>query len=199
MFGLFKKRPKQMSLEEQLDTLARCGIGLCPGRTVDELLASFERKRYEEDPFTLLLTMLGSEVETGPGAGERFSDAVWTLDTECIEDHGAYARIAKRMRALAQGDLPIDDIEDYVDVGEGVAWLSFRLDGKVERWDAAVNDDWVDPAVLSRFAALLASRRTGRRYMRLDLGGQSVLLGCLTEPQFKQLRRATGLDFQWLS
>lgn len=199
MFGLFKKRRKHIPLEEQLDTLARCGIRPLPGRTVDELLESFEREQYEEDPFALLLTMLGAEVETGESAGEPFSDAVWTFDTECIEDHGAYVHIAERMRDLARGDLPIEGIADYVDVDEGVAWLSFRLDGRVQRWDATVNNDRVDPAVLSRFAALLASRRTPRRYTYLDLGGQACLLGCATEPQLAQLRRATGLDVQWLT
>lgn len=190
---------KHMRLEDQLDILARCGISLLPGRTVDELLDSFEREQYEQEPFTLLLMMLGSEVETGPGAGARFSDAVWTLDTECIEDRGDYARIAKRMRALAKGDLPIEDIKDRVDLEEGVAWLSFRIDGRVERWEATVDDDWIDQTILSRFAALLASRGSPRRFFYLDLGGQNILIGCATEPQFNQLREATGLDFQWLS
>jgi hypothetical protein len=102
-------------------------------------------------------------------------------------------------RDLAQDDLPITSVTDYIDMDESNAWLEFELDGQKVRWDAEVQDDWVDATILSRFAALLAGRKTGRRFTYLDLKGQDCILGCCTPDQLAALRQKTGLDFQWLS
>jgi len=186
-----------MSLEEQLGVLAECGIVLRPGFTVDHILESFPREDYEEDPFKFLLLTMGSELEREPF--EPLSNDVWYVDTECIEDHGHYVAVAQRMRALAAGDLPLEKIEDYVDLEEGVAWLQFVLDGKTTKWDAEVNDDWLDPTILSRFAELLAARNTAKHFTHLDLRGQDCLIGCATPDQLKDLKNRTGLNFQWLT
>ena len=140
-------------VETQLQTLAQCGIRLVPDVTLDRMLKVFDRAHYEREPYVLLLCALGSELEVEP---YRFaSDDIWHFDTECIEDHKDYVRIAERLRDLAGGDLPLDEITDYVDIEEGEAWLSFRLDGQRVRWEAEVEGDWVDETILSRFAELL--------------------------------------------
>ncbi len=195
----FKKQPlvPRTPLEEQLRILANCGVKLRGEFTADHLLESFPRKEYEKDPFNLALLTMGGELEREPF--EPLSDDVWYLDTECIEDHGHYVAVAERMRALAGGDLPLETIEDYVDVDQGVAWLQFILDGATVRWDARVANDWIDPAVLSRFAGLLAGRNTKRRFTYLDLRGQDCLIGCATPEQLEALNKQTGLNFQWLT
>jgi hypothetical protein len=116
------------------------------------------------------------------------SDSIWHLDTECIEDHGDYKRLADRMVTLTQGALPLADIEDFVDLEQGTACLSFSLDGKSERWTAKVDDDWVDAEILSRFARLLESRMTTRRYTYIDLQGQDCLIGCATKEEKRALK-----------
>jgi len=196
--GWFSRKPRwagRMSLEERLVALSECGIRMNPGLSVKESLVSFDRDEFEADGL-LVLTMLGSEVECEPEG--RFCDSLWHFDTECIEDHGAYAAIAERMRLLAGRDLPITDIADYVNLEENRAWLSFRIGGAMTKWDARVQDDWVDPTILSRFAALLRGRDTGRAYTYLDLGGQDCLIGCASESQRRALREATGLKWEWL-
>ena len=187
-------RPR--TLEAQLADLAECGVSLRADRTADELLMSFPREEYEKTP-TLLIVMLGSEVEAEPW-GRHFSDNVWHFDTEYIEDHGAYADIAQHMRILAGGALPLEDIKDYVDLEEGVAWLEFTLDGETYHWDATVNDDWVDPAILSRLAGLLVERDQGVRFTYLDLGGQDCVLGAATPQQLECLQAKCGVGFVWL-
>src|SRR5215831_3510102 len=104
---------------------------------------------------------MGDEAESPSQGGESgyLSDNIWHFDTECIESPGDYQRIASRMCTLAQGDLPLVDLADFVDVEDSTAWLSFSLDGKPEKWIAKVDDDWVDPEMLSRFARLLESRK----------------------------------------
>jgi hypothetical protein len=186
-----------MPLEQRLEVLRECGISLNKGRTVDELLISRKRDRYESDPLSLIVA-LGSEVEGAPW-GRHFSDGLWHFDTECIEDNGAYVRIAHRLRDLAQGGLPIEDVRDHVDLEENEAWLSFRLGGQEHRWTMIVDNDWVDVAVFDRFVALLDKQSCGRRYTYLDLGGQDCMVGCATPEQLESLQSRTGLKWTWLA
>jgi hypothetical protein len=188
------------TLEEQLRILEECGIRLLPGKTVDDLLAarddlSRDRAAFEAEPFRLAVVALG----VGEWQDERLSEDVWHFDFEFIEDHGDYEIIARRMRDLAQGSLPITAITDYVDIEEETAWLQFELEGQTIRWEAEVDNDWADATIFSRFAELLAGRGSDRRYTYLDLKGQDCIIGCTTAGQLAALREKTGLDFQWLS
>jgi hypothetical protein len=186
-----------VTLEQQIHELANCGIRLLPEVSPDHLLAMFDRADYESEPYVMLLTTMGSEMDVEPFIIP--SNDIWHFDSECIEDHNDYIRIAQRLADLAGGDLQLDDLKDYVNVEESVAWLSFTSNGQRVRWDAKVDDDWVDATVLSRFAELLRSRETGRRYTYCDLGGQDCLIGCATRENLQRLRTATGMDFVWLT
>jgi len=190
-----------VGFETQLEELSACGIRLAPGVTPEALLISFDRGAFESDPYRLLLCTMGGEAEDETQAGETGhpSDDVWHFDTECVEDAGAYAAIARRMSELTRGELPLEEITDHVDVDAKEASLSFRLSGHPYRWEARVEDDWVDPAILSRFAELLASRKAARRFTYIDLGGQDCLIGCATEEERARLERVTGLKVSWLT
>lgn len=145
---------------------------------------------------------MGEEAEADSEAeyAGYLSDNIWHFDTECIEDHGSYVTIAERMAALAQGDLPLEKIDDYVDIEEGEAWLSFTLYGRSYKWTAKVDDDWVDPSIFSRFSDLLtSSRKVGKRFTYIDLGGQDCLIGCATPEQRACLESRTGLKVEWLT
>ena len=201
MFKLFKRGPSGLvSFEKQLSTLANCGIKLVPGVAPEALLESFDREAFEAEPYRLLLVCMGGEAESESQAGETGypCDNIWHFDTECIEDHGAYAAIARRMKDLAQGELPLEEINDYVDVEAGEARVAFRLAGQSYRWDAEVKDDWVDPMILSRFSDLLSRVGRSRRFTYIDLGGQDCLIGCATAQERERLSRETGLKVEWL-
>lgn len=199
MFNVFRRRTSTHvpTLEEQLRILEECGVRRRAGVTIDQVLTSWGREQFEADPFRLAVVALGAQAEEPPYP--HLSDSVWHFDTECIEGDGSYVAIAERMRDLAQGDLPLTSITDSVDIDEGIAWLEFELDGRKVHWDAEMQDDWVDAAILSRFAELLAGRKTERRFTYLDLQGQDCILGCCTSEQLATLRQKTGLDFRWLS
>jgi len=130
-----RMRGAAMQLEQQIKLLSDCGIPLNEGVTVDDLLYSWGREEYEGQPFELLLITMGGELESRLTArepderGTSFaSDHIWHFDTECIEGPGSYVRIAERMAVLADGDLPLENIADSVDLEQEVAWLSFTLD-----------------------------------------------------------------------
>jgi len=185
-----------MSLYAQLDQLARCGITPQPGVDPSDLLVRYSERQYETDPFRLLLTVLG-EVSNN-AANSPLSEHVWHLQVGSITGLGDYMRIAERMSLLAQQALPITEISDEFDWAAGIAWLRFRLRAEQFDWPARIREHWIDPAVFSRFVALLEAQDTPRRFTYLDLGGQDALLGCATPQQFAELRRRTGLRFQWL-
>jgi predicted DNA-binding WGR domain protein len=190
-------RRQRVSVEEQLENLAACGVSLAPGVSRDVLFAAYEPEDYVSEPYLLLLTVLGGEAEEEPYG--FISSDIWHFDMECIEDHGDYARIAMRMEELAAGDLPLEKIEDYVDVEEGKAWLAFRLDGRDYRREFRVDNDWVDPRALFALDTRLRRRGTGRRFTYLNLGGQDLLIGCSTPEQLEKLRAVTGQNFRWLT
>lgn len=189
--------PGRIRLEEQLETFAQCGIRLRPEFSVETLLESFPREKYETSRYIGTLIRMGGELEREPFT--PLSNNIWHFDTECIEEEGDYARIAERMRDLAQSELPIENIRDRVDIENGDAWLEFDLRGETIHWGARVKDGWIDPEILSNFCALLEQQDGTRRFTYFDLKGQDCLIGCATEEELRRLRRATGLKFTWLA
>src|SRR5664279_1965855 len=182
---------RNMSLYDQLDMLAGCGIAPREGIGPADLLRMHCEREYETSPFKLLLSALGTDSDEPPHL--PMSDNVWHLRAECAARGGDYVRVAQRMAMLAAGALPLESIHDEFDLRRGVAWLTFTLRGAESRWPAKVEERWIDPLILSRFAALLEAQDTSLRYTCLDLGGQDCLLGCATDEQFSALRNLTGL------
>ncbi len=210
----------RISLEEQLENLAKVGVRLNPPFTAETLLEEFAREKFEERPYVGAIITMG-----GYKDGKPLSNNIFHLDTESIEGEGDYAHIAERMRDLAEGDLPIENIRDHFDRENGDAWVAFELatplneksvewgtqlgtpfaareaedgaPGTIE-WHARVKEKWIDPEILSNFCALLKSRKTARGYTFFDLKGKDCLIGCATEEQLRELRRMTGMNFTWL-
>lgn len=187
---------RNRSLYDQLDALAGCGIALREGTGPAELLARHAEREYETTPFKLLLSELGRESEEPPHSA--LSADVWLTHADCIAQAGDYISFANRMAALAGNALPLELVRDEFDIRNGLAWLMFTLHGKELRWPAKIEERWIDPNILSRFAALLVAQETDRRYICLDLGGQDYLLSCVSEQQLGGLRKVTGLAFEWL-
>ena len=187
---------RNMTLYDQLDALAECGIAPRAGISPAELLVVHGEREYETSPFKLLLATLGTESPDPPHL--TMSDNVWLMRAECASRGGDYAKVAHHMAVLAGDALPLESVHDEFDLRRGVAWLSFTLRGEEFRWPAKIEERWIDPMILSRFAALLEAQDAGLRYICLDLGGQDCLLGCATEEQFAALRKRTGLAFEWL-
>jgi hypothetical protein len=187
---------RNMSLYDQLDVLAGCGIAPREGIGPPDLLRLHGERGYETSPFKLLLSALGSDSDEPPYF--PMSDNVWHMQAECAARGGDYVRVAQRMSMLAAGTLPLGSVHDEFDFRRGVAWLTFTLRGEEFRWPAKIEERWIDPLVLSRFAALLEAQDTNLRYICLDLGGQDCLIGCATGEQFSALRSLTGLEFEWL-
>lgn len=183
-------------LAQQLASLADSGIAPLDAACEELVLRRCAGNHLRHEPYMALLLELGggSLSEDADGPDIPLSHDVWHFDTECIVSHGDYIDIARRFTALSKGALVLTDVRDHVDIEEGVAWLSFRIDGKEVRWDLAVEDDWVDPNVFSRFELLLAQTGSQRRYIWFDLQGQDCLVACVSAEQQERLKLVTGLE-----
>jgi len=182
----------QTTLEQKLEVLAGCGLRLAKPFTCDDLLKSWGRADYEKPGYDWTLVGLGMTEEQEPWRNHCVN--LWHFDTECIEDHGDYKKIAARMAEMAQGSLPIENTRDYVDVEKKEAWFSFSLRGNDIKIPCKVRDDWVDTAIFARFVELLAQSDSAKTYVYYDLGGQDCLIGCVTKEQLKSLNRQ-GIKF----
>ena len=186
--------PPHISLEQQLENLATCGIRLKTQFSVETLLEEFSRERYEQRPYVgAIIAMAGEDKH-----GTPLSDNLFHLDTETFDSAGAYAHVAERLRELAQGDLPIEKIEDHFDRANGDAWVAFDLRGERIEWHARVKENWIDPEILANFCALLKAQNATRRYSYCDLKDSNCLIGCATEDELRRLRKMTGMNFTWL-
>jgi hypothetical protein len=181
-----------MTLEDKLATLKKCGIGLTPPYTVNDLLESRDRQLLEEPGFDMLLIGLGSSEEE---TCRKLAVNVWYFDTETIYQTGDYAHIAERLVEMTQGSLVLHDIKDHVDLMNSEAWLSFTFAGRPMKIDLTVNDDWVDVAVFAKFIELLEESDPSKIYLLYDLGGgQDCLLSCVTKTEFECLQ-SEGIEF----
>jgi hypothetical protein len=187
----FGRKPQPgLTVEQKLEILEQGGIRIFAPFSANDLIASSSRESLEEPGFASVLLEL-TDTEQEPPWRNRWCINVWHFDSECIEDHGDYAHIAERMRDMAQGDLPITDIRDYVDIEEGVAWLEFELEGRSIHIDCRVKNDWVDPTLFRRFIDLLGPSRI---YLWYDLQGQDCIIACTTREEFAYLKNA-GVPF----
>ena len=178
----------KMTLEQQLETLAELGLELNDGITVDDLLYSWDRDEYENEPFDTILFMLGSEVEREPW-GRNICDKAWNFDVECIEGNGSYVAIVKNLCRVSGTPELITDIEDSVDIENGNAWLKYTIDGKQRYYTVVVDNDWADPETVG--AVMDDIERDGKRFYAKD-NGQASIWFYLDESTADRLNQLTG-------
>jgi hypothetical protein len=174
-----------MTLEQQLGKLSDLGLHMNKGITVDDLLYSFPREEYEKEPFDVLLFMFGIEVEREPW-GRRICDKVWNFDTECIVQTGDYVRIVKELCALTDEPSFLTNVQDYVNLEQGEAWLKYTINGREQTWSVEVNNDWADTLTLTYVMSDL--EHDGKRFYALD-NGQAMILFYLNAAQVAALNQ----------
>ena len=164
------KAKASVDIEKQIADLGNIGIHLNKGVTFEDLYLSFSKETYEDDPYVLLLSMMGSEIEAEPW-GRHFSDDVWYLDYECIEGDGSYTRIVENLARIAGMMDRIHDLSDKVDLKVAHANLSFTLDGKRHEFSPLIDNDWADAETVSTLTKLFeATVDDGRKFWASDEG-----------------------------
>ena len=191
-----RRTPDPAQADALLAALARCGIAPAPDLPAAalEALRGLPRLDRADGPERLLIALGEDEVAEDAFEGPPRSPDIWHYDAECIEDHGDYAAILRRLGTLAGGDLPLTQLRDHVDVEGRVAWASFELDGHPHRLEFQVRDDWADPEIFVAVQRLLRGRGSTRVLAMHDLG-QDGLVVCLTPDRLAALNRLPGLAF----
>lgn len=193
-------RKKRDTLEARLEKLAGAGVHLAPGRSVDELLESWSREELESGSYFDLVVGLGLEVETGRDAGAHYTDQLFTLDLECIEDHGDYARVFRDFERLFQGEMALVELEDRVDIEEGQARVSFTAHGQSFEHTFEQKDDWLSEEAIRFWGDVVNEIRQkhpekiSRQMGSFGDGGQGVVFVCLRPAELNAFRKLTRID-----
>ncbi len=168
---------RTLKLEAQLDELAKLGLVLNSGITIEDLLYSLDRSELEQEPFEQLLFLFGSEVEREPW-GRRICDRVWNFDTECIVSTGDYVNIVKNLCLLTGKPDYLTDVVDYINVDStnmtaSECWLEYTLGDRQQRWSIEANDDWADMMTITYVMEDL--QHDGKQFYSKD-NGQAMIL-----------------------
>jgi hypothetical protein len=181
-----------MKLEMQIEKLAEIGLHLAEGITADDIVFSFPREEFEAKPFDLLLFSYGIEVEREPW-GRPISTQVWNFDTECIVGTGSYVAIMEELRRITGQPERLTELNDFVHMDDRDAWLEYCIDGRRQRWDVDVIDDWADTLALSYVMDDI--ERDGFRFYFRD-NGQAMILFYLDLPSVTALRALCPLPIE---
>jgi hypothetical protein len=185
---------KRKSVETMLEQATAVGISLRPGIERERLWAEHSKSDIESRGFLILFCVMGEAA--GVAAPEPVSDDIWYFDTEAISNHGDYVHIVESCCRLTGGDLKFERVTDYVDVANETAFIEVTADGRTERVDLKVNDDWVDAKVFKYLTDRLAAAGS-KRHFAAHTPGQDMLLICKTPNEIEAISRTTGLRFQF--
>ena len=201
MFSFLRKKPKQ-SVDELLALLSSVGFAFRNEKSKQFGLSNLGDDRFGGTvSIEHLLAVMGEEqfdeaAEEPSSLSDEVwsSDDVWHFDYEAIEDHGAYKQIVQNCCRISGGDLSFDEITDYVDLEEEVAWVELRTRSKYSKLTLKVKNDWADPSIFLELNKLLKAANSTKQLFQHDLG-QDVLMICRPENEVISINKATGLKF----
>lgn len=183
--------------EMELETFTQLGFTLNSGVNISDILEMYEdQAEFEEQPYSLLYQILGLTIEREPWT--PITNKCWNFDLEAIEDNGGYVDIMTNIARITNGDLLFENLQDYVNIDEGKAWVSFTCKGDRYKWDLRVDNDWADGDLFDKVQALAEKYKTNGRFTFFNTGGQDFVLGYCSPEEHQRLRQATGLEIVWL-
>lgn len=139
------------------------------------MLYHFDRETYEDDPYSLLLSMIGSDLIDENDNEVRLSKDVWSFDTECVENEEIYSTIINELVSLTRGKLQIQQVNSHVDFDNEDAKVSFILDDQKYEWEIHFEDDWIDFNLLRKIGEL-AIRNDKENYFIHSNDGQNLTI-----------------------
>ena len=187
---------KNPSFEEQLEVFKELGFELNAGTNKSDI-QRWDEQDFLEESFSLMYITLGQTIEREPWT--PLTNKCWDFDTEAIEDQGSYVDIFKNLERITRGNLKFENVKDYVDIEEEIAWISFTFKEKDYKWNLKVDNDWVDTELFSKIVNLIEKSNTKGRYTYFDTGGQNAVIGFETAESLKEIKSKTGLKIVWLN
>jgi hypothetical protein len=126
-------------------------------------------------------------------------ERVWWSDLEADVDptNKVYETTLEDWAAISGGAFAPTEIEETWTSPTGPLTVSFLLGGKRETLNPAYLEDWIDPTILTRINALIAS--SGRQYELYRAFDQTLFLTVLTASEKRSLEHDRGWCFEWPS
>lgn len=186
---------KKITVEDQLSKVKECGILMRSDATLEDLFIWEDRAAIESNPYKPLIEALASDIGREPYS--PISNSLWMCDYERVEDHGAYVEIIERLELMTNRALNLSNITDYVDIEEGKAWVLFDFNGKQIKWEAAVDDDWLDPYIIAKYDALLKSSGSDTRiYSNHTDYGQVAFFAAFSSAEFQCYKELSPIKLE---
>jgi hypothetical protein len=150
------------SLQAHIESLAKIGLNMAPGRTITDLLEHLDRDGYARDPYAQILAAYASGI----------CDRGWEFDFEALSGPGDYAD-AFRPFALMTGqqDL-VTGLSDNFDIRKQSCVITYKIKGEQRQLTARIDNDWIDEKVLSAFLKdLEENAERDARFCLAETGG----------------------------
>lgn len=198
LLSLFKKKkPDHPSLETQVQELKSLGLTFneSDAELIKQLTDQFDRKLYEEDPYSILISIAGTDLLDVDGNQLRLSYDILSFDTECVEDENIYSDMVGQFIRLTKGEVEISDLNSKVDFHEEIAHISFTFEQQRYEWDVSFNDDWFDVGVFERIATIV--EKPDKKFIYFNDGQHLTIMYC-TFPALRQINKLTKNKFKTL-
>lgn len=179
-FGNRNKMQAKYSLEEQIITLKQLGFtfNVYDEQLIHSLLNHFERDVYEDDPYSLLLTICGAELSDKEDKELRLSNEILNFDTECVEDERIYDYLVDQFTQLSNGKFVLANVKSLVDFDNEIAKITFEYEGSIYDWEIAFNHDWIDFNLLRKLGNLAYLNKDSKHYYCFNDGQHLTLIYC---------------------
>ncbi|MCR6722179.1 MAG: hypothetical protein NVV59_18245 [Chitinophagaceae bacterium] len=183
----------ETTLEKQLQIFLDAGFELNPGVTQNDLLTwAGGTEAFAEEPFGLLYKILGLPIQREPYT--PVCNQCWTFDMEFIKQTGDYRYILAQLSRISNQELEFEDVNDYIDLEQQTALVSFHFRGEFYQWQLKTDDEWADGELFERVQSLCELHCEDRRLTYFDPGGSVIVLGFAAENTVRQIRKKSGLD-----
>lgn len=177
IFYNYKNRDsKKIPLDTQLLELKDLDIRLNRGITRKDLLSFGSLEEYEDSPYVLLISFMGSDVQRRKHR-RRVSPFAWDFDYECVDEEDTYETIVKELVKLAQQEPSLTKIKSRVDFENQTISLNYMI-GEFSR-ELAPNfmNDWADEKVIQIILSDIEdTANNGKHFWYVDNGQASTFL-----------------------
>jgi hypothetical protein len=197
--SLLSDEPEKIPFETQLQSLKDSGI--LPNENVtDEVIISeleklgFDGHDTENDP-SLLLVVFGSSREVDDGVFEANSKDVLYLDTKCVQESDIYLEVLSSLLVMAKGSLELNDVEEFLDLENFDAHVSFTYKGKPYKWELRVAQDNFDMTLLVKLNNMLADENSEKSFY-IQCSEETVIIIFSDKNTVKKLNKTLNLGFE---
>lgn len=173
----------------QLAFMGKLGLELSTDITPDDMTYSFPAEDFVSDWPSLMIFVLGIEVEREPW-GRRISSDVWNFDFEAIYEPTSYQTILSNLVGLTgQSDL-LRRNASHVDMSTMQTTIDYQIGDRSYQANFPQDGDWANAQVVERMMRDIEAATPGQAAFWFMDNGQAMVLMFLEPGQAAKLNAA---------